>query len=432
MFLAIEYEVKNEELKELVKSELREQGVEPITGEDLSKNPPPPVIRDQILTSDGLLALITSDRSDWIQNEVGIAYAAKKTICALVETIEPRIHVGGVLPLICKFRSFSRSDKVELRKLLVEILTQFDQAAQLRTRGIVESQAHFRAPWIVEGDEMLASTDDHSSRYSISIHVRPRQIPQGDEVINIYVPPQFDLTGVLFEQTDRQQNSEKTENWRTLETDLPEPDSNITIGLNTSQHPYPEFWFIRACLSFPKAGNWLRGGWFRIKLLDVVAPKIAGSYRFYGTDDISAERAFPAASTQPYDFHPIIVKGEVTTASLYGTISLPDGSPLTLPGFVRAEGIAVDPWLPDCPSTGRYVTAISYISPSQKGQYAIPGMAPGRYTVYAGALRYSEFIVANSLLVKERTLLDGKVALEMRSYDRATIGRDVTFRQPDP
>ena len=57
VFLAIKYE-GNEKLQELIQNELREQGIEPVTGEEIASNPPPPVIRAQIFASDGLLAVI--------------------------------------------------------------------------------------------------------------------------------------------------------------------------------------------------------------------------------------------------------------------------------------------------------------------------------------------------------------------------------------
>ena len=434
VFLAIKYE-GNEKLKELIQGELREQGVEPVTGEEIASNPPPPVIRTQILASDGLLAIITTPQSGWVHNEIGMAYAAKKPVCALIESVDKTTsdEMGkGILPFICKYRDFSRTDIIELKKRLVEILPEFADEAKFRTHGVLETngvfEAKFRADGIFGPSDVLASTADHSNTISIEIAVRPRQIPNGDEVVSIYIPPQFGLTEAFNQQYFRRLGSETQEKLHFLETDLPKPDENVTVGINTVEDQYPCFWFVKVCLNFPDAGSWLKTGWFTIKLSNVVAPLIAGSYRLYGTDDILVEPATVEAA--PYDFDPIVVRGEITQTSLSGTISLGDGTSLKFPGSVRVCGTAVDPFREGCPSTGRQVTAMCYMSSRQKGRYTIPNVALGIYDVFAGALGYSEFIIARDVLVKEPTKQDGHVNLIITASDRIARAHPPETKEP--
>jgi hypothetical protein len=433
VFLAIKYE-GNEKLKELIQGELREQGVEPVTGEEIASNPPPPVIRTQILASDGLLAIITTPQSGWVHNEIGMAYAAKKPVCALIESVDKTTsdEMGkGILPFVCKYRNFSRTDIIELKKRLIEILPEFADEVKFRTYGVLETngvfEAKFRADGIFGPSDVLASTVDHSNRVSIRIAIRPRQIPNGDEVVSIYIPPQFSLTDTFNEYSLRRQRNETNEDLPqfvkmvnslrpSIETDLPKPDEHISIGINGIEDQYPGFWFVKICLTFPEAGSWLNEGWFNLKLPDVVTPLIAGSYRLYGTDDILVEPATVKAA--PYEFDPIVVRGEITQTSLFGTISLGDGTPLTYPGSVRVWGTAVDPFREGCPSTGRHVSAMCYMSAGQKGRYTIPNVAAGIYDVFARALGYSEFIIATDVLIKEPTKQDGHVNLIITASDR--------------
>ena len=277
VFLAIKYE-GNEKLKELIQSELREQGIEPVTGEEIASNPPPPVIRAQIFASDGLLAVITSPQSAWVHNEIGIGYAAGKPVCALLEAgasgqwsekVQQLRHIffprktesemgKGVIPFICKYREFSRTGIFELKKRIIEILPEFTAEAKFRTHGILETygniEAHLRQRGVFGSTELLASTFDHSNRVSIRIAIRPRQIPNGDEIVSIYIPPQFDLTGTFNEYDLRRQRNETTEDMPqyikminslrpSIETDLPKPGEHISLGKNSSEDQYPNFWF---------------------------------------------------------------------------------------------------------------------------------------------------------------------------------------------
>ena len=420
MFLAIKFDLpeekgwkKEETLMEVIKGELRVHGVECATGEEIAPKPPPADIRCQILASDGLLAVITSTQSNWVENEIGMAYAADRPVYALIEQ-EVDIKIGeGMLPTICKYkRSFRRTDKpsenFELKKNLAEIARDLTEEAKLHLSGVLEitAEAGVQTYGVNDPHQIIASTDDHASRVTISLAVRPRQVPHGDEVVSIYIPPQFDLSSVM--------NTPE----RYLLTNLGDPVQRILIGRTAAQGRYPCFWYVKVTLTFPEAASWLEDGWFTLKLSDVRAPRIAGIYRFYGTDDILVVPATAAAS--PFDFHPITVNGEVTPASLSGTLFLDDSRSLILPAVVRAIGTAVDPWQKGSPSTGRPVEAICYLSGSQRGRYAIAGLAPGVYTVYAGVLGYSQTIVAQEMLITEPKQLDGHVSLTWTQADMFT------------
>jgi len=390
-------------LVEVIRSELSVHGIECIIAQEISKTPPLPVIVNRIQASNGFLAVITSDESDWIQNELGMAYMAfgdRKPIYGLVE--EAVSKVKGILPLVCKYHRFSKSNTVELRKLLAEIAAEFTAEAALQTYGVVAIspqpwgyRAHQDSRYPIEGTEVLTSTDDHQNKVRVLVAVRPHQVLHGDEVITVYIPRDFDLTAAANNPAEE------------IHTDLLVSAGDIMVTVNPENDPnYPRFWVVKTTLRFPEAQSSLKGGWFSFRLSDVVAPKIAGTYRFYGSDEISVVGATPPASQ--FDFHPIAVKGEYVTWSLSGTLYLSKGNPLTLPAVVIASGTAAVPSTHQ--STGRKVMSACYLSSRDKGRYSLD-VAPGVYDLYAGAIGYSQFRIATDVSMFEPQELDGFIAL---------------------
>jgi hypothetical protein len=387
---------------EVIRSELSVHGIECIVAQEISKRPPLPAIANKIQASHGFLAVITSDESDWIQNEVGMAYMAfgdRKPIYGLVE--ETVSKVKGILPLVCKYHRFSISNIVELRKLLAEIAAEFTAEAAVQTYGVVaispqpwRYRARQDSQYPIEGTEILTSTDDHQNTVRVLVAVRPHQVLRGDEVITVYIPRYFDLTAPV-------NNPEE------IHTDLLASAGDIMVTVNSENDPnYSEFWAVKATLRFPEAQSSLKGGWFSFRLSQVVAPKIAGTYRFYGKDEVAVVGAMPQASQ--FDFHPIAVKGEYVTWSLSGTLFLSKDKPLTLPAVVIASGTAAVPSTHQ--STGRRVMSVCYLSSREKGRYSLD-LAPGVYDLYAGAVGYSQFRIATDLSMFEPQELDGFIAL---------------------
>jgi hypothetical protein len=344
------------------------------------------MIRSQILAADGLLAIVTSQQSDWVQNEIGMAYAAfvdKRPIYGLVENQVEKVE--GILPLVSTYKRFSRGNTFELRKLLGEIAQEF----------IVEAAA--QAYGVVDPTDMLVDSSG-----TILLAVRPRQSISSDEVITIYVPPEFDLSQPF--------NNPET----MIKTDI--PSTAVDTMLGRSGDRYPDFWYVKCTLRFPEVRASLRGVWFGLRVMGVKAPSITGTYRFYGTDEIQVMPARVEAS--PFDFHQIIVKGEITPAPLSGTISIRGGKTLTLPGLVNAIGTVADPYTGRL--TGRMVEGRCYFTSKEKGQYVMSGLAPGVYTIYASALGYSTYVIAQNLSIRAPTTLDGQIDLTMSDVDRAS------------
>src|SRR3989304_2226196 len=139
--------------------------------------------------------------------------------------------------------------------------------------------------------------------------------------------------------------------------------------------------------------NWAE--WYYIRMNDVGAPMIAGKYFFkmflwdlssvsgsyvmnvpgawvVGSSanlaapdgDVLIPSSNPTHLTFPVENWPVLlVKGEVDPGIVTGTIRYGTfnqtlyGRPIAFPGMVDLVGTAIDPYLPDHPSTGRAVEA---------------------------------------------------------------------------
>ena len=139
--------------------------------------------------------------------------------------------------------------------------------------------------------------------------------------------------------------------------------------------------------------------WYYIRLNDVTAPTIAGTYpiRFRSLHSPELGDIF-----FPFQNWPILlVKGEIDPAIVTGTIRYGGwntanyGSPVTLPGRVRAVGLAEDPYTGG--TTGRPVEGRSYFDAAWNGHYELEGLAPGIYDIYASAAGYPEIKIASSV-----------------------------------
>ena len=247
-----------------VQEELKRHGVQGIIAGDLTPAPPPEVIRSLILASDGLLAIITSAQSDWIQNEIGIAYAAYPLkIWALVKE---GVSVGGILPRITSYLRFQSLLQFDLKKKVAIIASEL-----LKSSGI---QA------VIDQTEML--TGWHGT---LQIAVKPRQIPSGDDIINVYIPPEFVVT---LPESDENAARAAAAAGLPLKhsTDIPENACNLFLSRASEHDLFPSFTRLQITLTFPQVASHLSADWAEFKL-DYTAPTIAGTYRFFGTEQVS-------------------------------------------------------------------------------------------------------------------------------------------------
>lgn len=67
----------------------------------------PESIRDKIRNSEALLTLITEKHSNWVQNEIGIAYDAGKPVYGIVQK---GVKVEGILPHITIYETYDPSN----------------------------------------------------------------------------------------------------------------------------------------------------------------------------------------------------------------------------------------------------------------------------------------------------------------------------------
>ena len=164
--------------------------------------------------------------------------------------------------------------------------------------------------------------------------------------------------------------------------------------------PWKTFGNITFSLVADANGNY-PDEWYYVRVNDVTSPTIAGAYHFKFRLLSSPELG---DVYWPYQNWPIVVvKGEVDPAIITGTVRYGGwntalyGQAVTLPGRVRAVGLADDPYTGR--STGRPVEARGYFDAAWAGHYEIEGVAPGVYDIYASAAGYPEIKIASNLRI---------------------------------
>lgn len=239
--------------------------------------------------------------------------------------------------------------------------------------------------------------------------------------LSIYIPPEFDLSSAESNPGLIHATFATTAN----DFYLTRTDANNPIG--------PGWWVItfQGDIHFWPQHSYQE--WFYVKINDVVAPTIAGKYFFkmflwdMNSNSLNYEMNVPGAWTVdsamaggtvfiptglptpltfPIENWPVLlVKGEVDPGIVTGTIRYGTfnqtlyGHPINFPGMVDMVGTAIDPYLPDHPSTGRAVEARGYFNASAAGHYEVEGVAPGVYTIYAQAAGYPTMKIAENVVI---------------------------------
>jgi len=403
LFLSFNFKT-DKDIADVIRQQLSVLGIECVVMGDIAKDPPPDVVRSNIFACDAFLAIVSGEKSDWVQNEIGMAYAAnKKHIYGLVEE---GVSVGGLLPRITSYKQFHRDSMLALKKLIAKIASEFVEDAAnvglVEPTEILTSTVKAGSPFSRMPGGSFAPTIDrgayeHRNRGLITISFRPPRLPSGDFVLTIYVPPEFDLGRVIVDPDNH------------IARDLPREVCRIVVSKKKTKR-YQGFSYIETSLSFPEALPSLSDGWVNLKLPDVAAPAISGRYAFYGEGKVAV--GSPVAETSPFEFEPIIVKGEVSPTTLSGTIFTSKNTPFEGQAVIRAVGIAVDPYDPTHRSTGRPVEGRFYMMLRDRGRYDL-SLAPGTYDVYASALDGVEYRIAAGIPVLEDTTLDGFLGDEL-------------------
>jgi len=396
LFLSFNFKT-DKGIADTIRQQLSPLGVECTVVGDITKDPPPDVVRSTIFACDAFLAIVSAEKSDWVQNEIGIAYAASKKIYGLVEE---GVSVSGLLPRVTSYKQFRRDSMLELKKTVAKIASELTgdaanvgliEPAEILTSTLKAGSPFSRMPGGGFAPTIDRGPYEFRNRGSVTISFRPPRLPSGDFVLIIYVPPEFDLGRVIADPDNH------------IVRDLPQEVCRIVAGRRKAKR-YQGFPYIETSLSFPEALSTLSDGWVNLKLLDVTAPAISGRYAFYGEGRVAV--GSPVAETSPFEFEPIVVKGEISPAILSGTIFTSKNTPFEGQAIIRAVGIAVDPYDPTYRSTGRPVEGRFYMMLRDRGRYNF-SLAPGIYDVYASALDGVEYRIAAGIRVLEATTLDG-------------------------
>ncbi|MGD0176673.1 MAG: hypothetical protein ABSC50_07605 [Candidatus Bathyarchaeia archaeon] len=393
LFLSVNFDYIK--LAQQIKEELKRNGVEGVIAGEITESPPPEAVRSLILASDGLLAIITSKDYDWIQNEIGIAYAASLPIYAIIkEGIEP----SGLLPRISTYIRIDPTWGFDFKKKVAVI------ASELRKTSTIQVA--------MDRNQMLAGASG-----TLQLSIRPRRIPSGEEMITVFVPPEFSVGILQDAYVNYDLYPELVDSpLRKRSTEIPKSACDIAVTTAGQNEAYPRFRKITIILRFPAVERYLNGGWAEFKI-DYTAPRTAGKYRFFGSELVSIAGSHPQDATS-FEIEPVNVSGEVSSVYLSGIIFTSPHVPLKLPGVVRAVMTKRRDVYTGKEFSGQTVDGICYLASSDDGRYVISGLAPGTYDVYASAIGFSTSVIASGVeIYKQPESLDGYVQLSLSDAD---------------
>lgn len=233
--------------------------------------------------------------------------------------------------------------------------------------------------------------------------------------ISIYIPaPIIDGHGELLQDGFTPAG---TINWEAgdssnIITTLTDDYGRILVSRADMNDPFaPGWWLLRIEASgrgieFTPERGWRERYYIRINQLK--APGVAGRYllKIFLGDQYpvrSQSHMDPISYAMPVENWPVLlVKGDRDPAVIHGTVRYGGessleihGSPLRLPGMVRAVGVACNPETGEL--TSRPVEARGYFNASANGHFEVEGIAPGVYDVYASAAGFPEQLVARDV-----------------------------------
>ncbi|HUK50669.1 MAG TPA: carboxypeptidase-like regulatory domain-containing protein [Terriglobales bacterium] len=259
----------------------------------------------------------------------------------------------------------------------------------------------------------------------------------------IYIPaPVFDATGKLvqdgFEPTSAI-NWDVGDNTNIITT-ITNNYGSISVTRADANDPFePGSWVVY--IAAPPGGivfNKNFDNWYYIRINQLKAPFTAGRYFFKMFLNSSYPiHSGPSATTSreipmPMENWPVLlVKGEVDPAIISGTIrygplnSTLYGTPIQLPGRIKAIGIATDPLTNQ--ETDRPVEADGYFNATAHGHYELEGVAPGVYDIFASAAGLPEQKIASGVRVARGQSLRLDGYLDVGFQLRVTVNSKLGF-----
>jgi len=111
VFISCSFDPETRKIADFVQSILRQNQIDVFISGQAEAKSLPESIRSQIRGSEALLTIITPRHSAWVQNEIGIAYEARKPVYAIVQK---GVETGGILPHITVYQTFDPDDQSTL------------------------------------------------------------------------------------------------------------------------------------------------------------------------------------------------------------------------------------------------------------------------------------------------------------------------------
>ena len=103
IFISCSFDPYPKALAKWIRQSLADRGIDAYISRGMEAKPLPEHLRERIHECEALLAVLTEEKCDWVQNEIAIAYSVSKPVYAVVKE---GLEVEGILPHITVYETF--------------------------------------------------------------------------------------------------------------------------------------------------------------------------------------------------------------------------------------------------------------------------------------------------------------------------------------
>jgi len=129
VFVSCVFNASTEQMIKLVKEIFKMYKIEVFVSGEVEPKPLPESIKSHIKGSDAFFAIVTKEKSEWVQNEIGIAYSFDIPIYAIVEE---NLEIGGVLSHITIYGRFNLQNPMSIIQAISSVA---ERISETQTEG---------------------------------------------------------------------------------------------------------------------------------------------------------------------------------------------------------------------------------------------------------------------------------------------------------
>lgn len=144
IFISCSFDPQTRKIADLVQSVLKQNNIDVFISGQVEAKSLPESIGSQIRGSEAFLTIVTPRHSAWVQNEIGIAFEAKKPVYAIVQK---GVEIEGILPHITVYEPFDPNDQTSIIGPIQRIVNKIFESRKQALVGLAIIVLIFLAIW---------------------------------------------------------------------------------------------------------------------------------------------------------------------------------------------------------------------------------------------------------------------------------------------